>query len=73
MLCVLTISRYAIMHARHDKHPFEKLLVTLAKLISVIIAVSITCCYLKKAVQGVLFAVVTKASLNCKEILWWRC
>lgn len=48
LLCVLTISRYAIVHARHDKHLFEKLPVTLAKLISVIIAVYITCCYLKK-------------------------
>ncbi len=47
LLCILTISHYAIMHARHDKHPFEKLPVTLAKLISVIITVSSACCYLK--------------------------
>lgn len=42
------------MHARHDKHPFEKLPVTVAKLIYVIIEVSIT----KKAVHSVLFVVV---------------
>lgn len=58
-LCILTISHYAIMHARHDKHPFEKLPVTVAKLISVIIAVSITCCYLKK-------------QFRVCSLLWWQ-